>query len=391
MDDNISPLDLLPEALVEEMLKKNNAVVESIRTRLGRISLLKKESRDKLDEMGILENVDELVKTPQHPTTVGIDGTYSVIKQLSLDTVAIAAVAIEGLLPPKERGFWEKPQHRISVDTVSHDADTDVICESIMFSYELELATKAPHDVVFLDGSYISYLITISKALYAARNAEENGDEHSQILELFHERLPILLENLLEVITSVDPEKNYIGMPKYSTSTDVINYLIMNGLPPSTFMQFNDKGLLSLILRSGDVVGPIPLPPFTLERISIGGFPHKYLSQSMELKKILQSIQSVFIKPSILQPALRAEIAPSIALNKERLATVLDAIREQSNIPGVIEPYPNHIADLFVKQIHGALRELRESSLAKLGADSDLDFPDVYLFMHSYRSEERSE
>jgi hypothetical protein len=391
MENEVTPLDFLPEALVEEMLKKNNAVVDGLRERVRRISLLKQDSREKLREIGILTNVDNIINTPQHPTTVGVDGTYSIIKQLSLDTVAIAAVAVEGLLPPKEIGFWEKPQHRLSVDSVSHNVETDVICEAIMFSYELELAVKAPHDVIFLDGSYISYLLTTSKALYAAKNAGEYNDEQSLILQLFEERLPELLDNLREVATSPDPKKNYIGMPKYSTRTDVINYLINQGSPPSTFMQLNDKGLLSLILRSGDVVGPISLPPFSLDNIPVGGFPNKYMSRGIELKKVLQNIQSVFIKPSLLQPALRAELAPSIALNQERLATVLDAIREQSNLPGIIEPYPNHIADLFVKQIHGALKELRESSLSKLGADSDLDFPDVYLFMHSYRSEERSE
>jgi hypothetical protein len=133
---NTHPLDFLPEALVEELLTKNGEVIYRVRNQIKEISALKHDMRRKLGEIGLLRNIDDIVFYPNHTTTVGVDGTYNIIKQLSVDTVAIAAVAVEDLIPPKETGPWSKPQHRIMVLPLSHDNDTASLCRAIMFSYE---------------------------------------------------------------------------------------------------------------------------------------------------------------------------------------------------------------------------------------------------------------
>ena len=344
--------------------------------------------REKLGEIGILRNINDLVKTPNHTTTVGIDGTYNIIKQLSVDTLAIAAVAVEGLIPPKETGPWSKPRHLITVLPVSHYSETGTLCRTIMFSYELELATKAPHNVVFLDGSFITYLIGISQGLYAARRAEENEAAPKELIDIFSSRLKGMLDNFLEITTSPDDDKIYTGMPKYSSGKSVIDYLHRFGFTGSQLSSFNDKGLLSLVLKSGDIVGPLKLPYSEYRDPPIEILPSDLRHYKAKIVDTLKDIYTVLVKPSPLQPALRAEIGGKVALNPERLTTLLDAIQEQSLVPGIIEPYPNHIADLFVKQIHGSFRELREAALSEIGVLPGIDFQDVYLFMHPYRSEE---
>lgn len=379
-------LDFLPEALVEELLTKNNEVIHRVRSQLKEISALKYGMRQKLGEIGILRNINDLVIYPNHTTTVGIDGTYSIIKQLSVDTVAIAAVAVEGLIPPKETGPWSKPQHRIMVLPLSHNNNTGSLCRAIMFSYELELATKAPHDVVFLDGSFVTYLIGISQGLYAARRAEENQESPIELVEIFNSRLKRMLDDFLK-ITSSSSDKIYAGMPKYSSGKSVINYLTKFGFNRSQLTRFNDKGLLSLVLKTGDVIGPIRLSYINFRDPPIEILPHELRHYKAKIVETLKDIYTVLLKPSSLQPALRAEIGGKIALNPEKLPTLLDAIQEQSIVPGIIEPYPNYIADLFVKQIHGSFNELREAALSEIGVLEGIDFQDVYLFMHPYRSE----
>jgi hypothetical protein len=117
-------------------------------------------------------------------------------------------------------------------------------------------------------------------------------------------------------------------------------------------------------------------------------FPRELRHYKDKIVDALKDIYTVLLKPSPLQPALRAEIGGEVALNPVNLSTLLDAIQEQSIVPGIIEPYPNHIADLFVKQIHGSFRELREAALSEVGLLDGIDFQDVYLFMHPYRSEQ---
>lgn len=222
---NEAPLDLLPEALLEELLAKNSEVIYQVRNQVKEIASYKFRMREKLREIGLLRNLNEVIKSQNHSTTVGIDGTINVIKQLSIDTVAIAAVAVEGLIPPKETGPWSKPRHSIIVMPVPHYNETSNLCTAIMLSYELELATKAPHKVVFLDGSLTTYLIGISQGLYAAGGAGKNETAPKELVDLFHSRLKGMLDDFLEIAESPSHDKIYVGMPKYSSGKCVINYL----------------------------------------------------------------------------------------------------------------------------------------------------------------------
>ena len=94
-------LDFLPEAMVDEMLKKHREVVSNLSTQLREVGRAKHTIRQKLEELSLIRNVNDILGQRSYTTTVGIDGSYVVIKQLSLDTVAVAAVAVEGLYPQK--------------------------------------------------------------------------------------------------------------------------------------------------------------------------------------------------------------------------------------------------------------------------------------------------
>jgi hypothetical protein len=256
-----------------------------------------------------------------------------------------------------------------------------------MFSYELDLATKAPHKVVFLDGSFTSYLIGISKGLYAAIRADQNEIAPKELVDLFYSRLKTMLDDFLEIVTSPSQEKIYVGMPKYSSGKSVINYLSKFGFD-SQLTNSNDKGLLSLVLKTGDVIGPLMLPNSNFRDPPIEILPYELRNYKEKIKDVLSESYVVLMKPSPLQPALTAEIGRGVALDSTRLSTLLDAIQEQSIVPGIIEPYPNYIADLFVKQIHGSFSELREAALTEISTLPGIDFEDVFLYMHPYRSEE---
>ncbi len=378
---------MLPEALLEELLTKNSEIIYQVRSQVKEIAGLKFRMREKLGEIGLLRNLSEVIESQNHSTTVGIDGTINVIKQLSIDTVAIAAVAVEGLIPPKETGPWSKPRHSITVMSVPHYNETSSICTAIMFSYELELATKAPHKVVFLDGSFTSYLIGISKGLYAARRADQNETAPKELVDLFHSRLKGMLDDFLEIAASPSRDKIYVGMPKYSSGKSVINYLSKFGFE-TELTNSNDKGLLSLVLKTGDVIGPLMLPYSNFRDPPIEILPNELRSYKAKIQDVLRESYVVLMKPSPLQPALTAEIGRNVALNSSRLSTLLDAIQEQSIVPGIIEPYPNYIADLFVKQIYGSFSELREAAITEISMLPGIDFEDVFLYMHPYRSEE---
>jgi len=385
--DSAVALDFLPEALVDEMLNKTDGIIDKIRIQIESISKLKNPIRSKLKEIGLLRNIAELLAQKTYPTTVGIDGTYSIIKQLSIDTVAIAAVAVEGLLPPKEERPWERPRHVLSIFPVSHHTDTSTLCRAIMFAYELELALKAPHNVVFLDGSLISYLIGISQGLYAICKSTEKDNAPIELMNHYIDRLGDTLKNYCEVLITPKIDRIYVGIPKYSSRNEIIEYLNKFDIGHEELGKFNDKGLLSLVLKAGDVVGPVKMPVGGKWRLHLDGVPGQYDSLRDQIMDALDDIHVLYFKPSASHPTLRVEIAGEVARNKNRLSVLLDALYDQSRIPGVIEPYPIHIADMFVKNVHGSLHELRDASLSDIGEIPGIDFSDIYFFLHNYRSE----
>jgi len=143
-----TPFAELPEALVEEMLSKSEGVGDRLYDSFKEIQNNRAKMRKQLQDQNMLKH-DTEVGYPGIPTTCGVDGSYAVEKLLATDFAACAAVAIEGLTPPSEKRHWEKPHHRVFIHPEKHDLDTGTVIRGLMMEMEIELAAKAPHEIVF--------------------------------------------------------------------------------------------------------------------------------------------------------------------------------------------------------------------------------------------------
>jgi len=191
------------------------------------------------------------------------------------------------------------------------------------------------------------------------------------------------LENFLTSLTSPRVDQFFVAVPKY-TSRNELNYKLKeSGLSIPLLEEIDDKGLLSMVLKPLEFVGPLRLTR-PEDRWHFTG-----VSKDVEQKIVgaMNELRVFYFKPSRMHPALRVEVAPSIATEKPKMRVLLEALLNQTTIPGVLEPYPLHIADLFVKHVHGGLMELREAAIGEMGKSKELDLPDFYLALHDYRSE----
>ena len=384
MEEKGRDLDFLPEAMVEEMLKRQNGVIQRVGNRIKDLSKIKGKIRQKLEKTNLLRNLGEEISSPTYPTTAGVDGTRSIMKQLSLDTAAVAAIAVEGLIPPKEPRHWEKPRHLLNLYLLRHSRQTDPLLRHLMFSYELELATKAPHKIVFLDGSFTSFLIGLGQGFQLKKQALKGKMKYlKELTEEVRLREAKTLENFLTSLTSPRVDQFFVAVPKY-TSRNELNYKLKeSGLSISLLEEIDDKGLLSMVLQPLEFVGPLLLTR-PEDRWHFTG-----VSEDVEQKIIgaMNELHVLYFKPSPMHPALRVEVASSVATERAKMRVLLEALLNQTTIPGVLEPYPLHIADLFVKHVHGGLMELREAAIGEMGKSKELDLPDFYLALHDYRSE----
>ena len=375
--DEQTPFAELPEALVEELLSKSQEIGDSLYESFKEIQDNKFEIRKQLQGNNILRQDAELVY-PYIPTSCGIDGSYAVEKLLANDFATCAAVAIEGLTPPSEKRHWGKPHHRVLICPEKHDPDTGTVIRGLMMEMELELAAKAPHDIVFLDGSLTTPLIYLNQAI---NKILESGD--TVIGNCVKENLRYCLESYKTILESTRTDKLWVAIPKYTTRREFGEKL---GWPS----HYDDRAILTMVLSPGEFTWPIPLEePLQPWHLSLP-YGDKELERSKdEVIASIRRLHVLYYKPHNWTPALRIEMASSIAANTSRIAVLLQGLKYQCGTPGILEPYPLYIADRMVKHLGGAIPAFRQTATQRMAELHQGDIGDIFFSMHGYRTESR--
>jgi hypothetical protein len=237
---------------------------------------------------------------------------------------------------------------------------------------ELQLTAQAPHDVVMLDGSMTTPLIYINQALPLI----ENGPK--ELTAPFKEQITPAIEATKKILWEDRSDKIYVASPKYTTRKELAEKI---GLPG-----YEDRGLLSLILQSGEYVGPIDKEtasrPGYIANLSQENrdFVNDYVNTIREMK-------IVYYRPFIHVPVLRLEVTEPVARNTQRLALLFEAIRIQCGAASIFEPYPLYMADRMVKHLRTVLPALRRTATQSI-AENWIDDPGLmFMAMHGYRTE----
>ena len=369
-----NPFNELPEALVVDMLDQCGDIGLKLSKSFHDLYNIKKDIRKKLKERGLLLKDSDIMLPPTYPTCCAVDGSFSIEKLLSTDIVAAASVAVEGLAPPTEVRHWPKPRHYSKILTIKHNNATNFITSAIMMCMELSLAVKAPHNVIFFDGSFVTPLVYINLALNTLYEAPE------ELKSEFSKRLKLALAAYIKVVLSKKTDQIFTAVPKYTTRQEIIhNILKLNS-------NYEDRGLLSFVLKPGEVVGPIPAEMGT-QKWYIENAP----SNSEHLiKKVIYYLNEICIfyyRPYDHIPALRLEVSSSVANSKNRLSVLLESVKSQCSVPGLMEPFPLYLADRMVKHLRTALPAIRKTTTQEMSQNWEGKYSDLYFAMHGYRTE----
>jgi hypothetical protein len=371
MENKDQPFAELPEALVEEALSKSEDVGKMLYKSFQELHDNKEKVRNQLLNKRILKRDSELVSS-DIPTTCGVDGSYAVERLLAIDLVACAGVAVEGIVPPSEKRFWENPRHKVFIQPQTHNPDTSVIVRGLMMEMEMELAVKAPHDIVFLDGSFSTPLIYMNQAVNSFL-----GNPNLEVGKKLEENFDAFISSYKEILKSKRSDKLWVSVPKYTTKREL-------GEEFKWPSNYDDRAVLTTILNSGEFTLPVPIDspqqPWHLK------FPDG--KTATEFDSLLKNIYVIYYKPYKWIPALRLEIAPSAATNLSQIGVLLQGIRTQCVTPGMLEPYPLYLADRMVKHLSKALPSFRQAATRKMmELQQDEDVSEIFFGMHGYRTD----
>ena len=379
-----TPFADLPAALVDDVLGQTSAVARELLTSFQQVREERESLRKHLIDSGLLI-AESSLGYPPIPTTCATDGSYAIERLLTTDLAAAAVVAVEGLSPSSEERHWKMPRHKSFVAAEPHFEDTATILRAVMLGEELRLVTNAPHDLLMLDGTLTLPIIDFDQALNKAPDTDK-----LRCAREFLDNCSAYLEAYLTILRSERSDKHFVALPKYSTRREIGREL---GWPE----RYDDRGMLTMLLNPGELTKPRPLEH---PRDSEGNLTWHLNTQRLpasvklrateladEVASALGPLRVFYYKPQDWLPALRIEVAASVASNTHRLATVVQGIKHQTATPSMLEPYPIYLADRTVKALARAIPAFRQVTTQQISKEYKGDIGEVFFAMHGYRSE----
>jgi hypothetical protein len=367
----------LPGIIMDATLSNVEQISDGIYDSLKVIKDNRGKIRKELEEKGIIRK-DTDIRESVIPTACGVDGSDAVESLFMVDIVGCAAVTAEGFSPSPEKQYWDKPYHTVFIDYDRHSSDPKTVIRGIMMEMEIELAAKAPHDIVFIDGSLTTHLIGINQAINKVIE-EENSGKITKVGNELKKRFIQFLRDYKTILESSRENKLWVGVPKYTSMREFGSRLNW----PS---DVDDRVVFNIILSPGEFTEPIQIGHSQQLHINV---PYEYEEIKKLKDEIISAVNSIYVmyyKPKDQTPVFRVEIPSSVASDYSRIEMLLQGIKYQTHM-GIMELFPLYLADKYVKHFGSAISLLRQAAIQRMSELHREDTEEIIKIMHSYRTE----
>ena len=359
----------LPVTLVKEILAKSGQIADKIYEPFQEISTSRDKLREQLQQNNIIQN-DSENSDRDTLTTCGVDGYSKTEKILTSELSCAAAFAVEGLVPPSGEKHWGNPTHQSFLHTEKQFPETSRILSAVMMEMEVELAAKAPHDIIFLNGSFIVPFVTFMEIIKTALESKE-----SKISQEFIARIKpsiISFKTIFESNNTNDTKKMWVGFPQNTMKKEFVTQL-------NWPQHFDEKILFTILLSPGEYTTSVPVDQTELSRIkSIPIKDEKFSAVRDSLVSAIGKLQVFYYRPHKWTTAFRIEIAPHVSENSSQLSLLLNSIQYQCNTAGITEPYPIYSAEKMAKNLEGAIPSIRKSATSYITNMYKDDLGDIF-------------
>ena len=347
-----------PQGLTDILIAQAGSAAEALVGNLVSVSIDRARQREILVEQKLLHHIDP--GTDKAGARIAVDGGMVIASRSNGDIVVVSATEasmVEPASPPRHKGF---------VDVLSRHMDNTAITRGLMATYETELAATSDCDLVMVDGSFISQLISIGDAF---GKLSENPDwTQARIGDELSALQPFMDSWIHALLT----EPRFIACPKYTTTRAFSSE--QNILP--SFARMDTRLFMSLVLAPGEISEAIPLLQnrqqgrFIADRFRAAGFDiHE------DLPALLARMCSIYFRPHESSPAIRLDMSRDLYENGAALAGVLAIMSDEMSSPGIQEPVSLYLVDRQAKQVSDVVDMTADLAMAhslEQGVDTEL-------------------
>ncbi|MER5175562.1 MAG: DNA double-strand break repair nuclease NurA [Candidatus Nitrosocosmicus sp.] len=369
--DQPPPFLEIPASMMEKMLDKTDEIGTIINESIN--SIRKNKDKFRFELIDLINN-DKILNNIEI-STCGIDGAYIVERLLGTDLLFSCALVTEGLFS-KSQKISSSPlaNYDVFVYPEKHNAENEILARAIMLQMEIKLAASAPYDIIYMDGSLTTALIHMYKAVNMIK------DNESFVSNKIKENFEEFLISYKKILLGENENKIWLGIPKYTSRNDIGQRL---DWPPI----YDDRAILTMVLEPGEYTTPVL---FTNEEGWHSNLPYQNDTLDNLMEDIISGIRKlnvIYYKPYNWSPAIRIEMPFYVAEDKNKLGILLQNLKQQCEIPSILEPYPLYMADRIAKRISPAIPAYKQIIINKMINEPDQNEIDVLFMMHSYRTE----
>lgn len=358
-------LESVPAAMVTQLLERGYEVARSAAARAASIAEARGRIRESLIAADAIVEISdaELDGVPLAEDEVSaVDGAFICDNQSIGDLCTAVAVSVG----PKDG----EGSSSVFMESVPRASRNKEMLQGVMAAMEIVMAASSPAKVVLVDGSMLSGLISISKAMFTTAGM---GGELADRLRA--SATPELRAAVWDLLTS----RRFVALPKYTTKNELAPWI------PSEFRAQDAKTVATLALRPGEATAWILADDHTEKQVrrgSIGrslGFDE---NGDAALKSLMEDVVSCYYRPHAWTPAFRLDLARKTAEDEEASLRVLRAIRDNTTTSGILEPFPLYLVDQYAKQISAGA-----APMVSMAAMENIEDDDAQLLLAArYRS-----
>lgn len=355
---------------VNQILAHAPALIGRARGMFAELATKRADIRARLVTSGFISAMPTDIATRD---LVCVDGATATKGLYAADLIVSAAVAVEGATPTgrvpagSDVLAWS--------NLVSHAVGSDRLASAIMACAELRLLAEQPHDLVVVDGSHQTFVLSLASALRSVDT----------------DLLPILVDvieqwDIPAALAQVARDPRIVACPK-SDATDAFATIVARdpvNLPADLqrTLVAGDKVLAAMLLHPGEMTRPSPAPKtWSQLRIAHGELTGRAKKAADALEAAIapmrdaateggdQGIGITYVMPPGAVTALKIEHKRSAGTDQVR--SIARSLAADVLAPHAQEPVCQYRADVHAKTAVSVIDLLHEQISRDLAATGE--------------------